>query len=85
MNNMPPHEFVTHWVANSMCHQDSGLMDRYVWMSDSLTIDPIFCMDYDETGGRYSILDEGKLIFGSKYKLNIPSEEEPASEIFMER
>jgi hypothetical protein len=42
-------------------------------------------MDYDETGGRYSILDEGKLIFGSKYKLNIPSEEEPASEIFMER
>jgi len=38
------HEFVTHRVANSMSHQDSGQMDRYVWMSDTPTFDPILLL-----------------------------------------
>lgn len=65
MNIIPSHEFITHRVANSMCHQDSGLMDRYVWMADNLTIDPIFCTDKDEVVARYSILNERKQIFAS--------------------
>jgi len=63
MNIMYPHEFVTHRVAKLMSHKYTGQLDRYVRMADSLTIDPIFCIDCDETGGRYSILDEQKQIF----------------------
>ena len=60
MNNMPPHEFVTHWVTNSMCRQDSGQIDRYDWMSDNPIIEPNLCTDKDEVVVNYSILHEGK-------------------------
>jgi len=65
MNIIPSHEFVTHWVANSMSHQDSGQMDRYVWMSDSPTIDPILFTENNSADRRYSILHEQKQIFAS--------------------
>jgi hypothetical protein len=66
MNNIPYHEFVTHRVANSKSHQDSGQMDRDVRMADSLTIDSILCSEKNYADRRYSILHEQKLIFASK-------------------
>ena len=85
MNNIPYNEFVTHWVANLMSYKDTGQMVRKVRMSDLPTIYPFFCMDKDEVVARYSILHEGKQIFGSKYMLSIPSEEELLAYILMER
>jgi hypothetical protein len=63
MNNIPYHEFVTHRVANSKSHQDSGQLIRKVRMSDIPTIDPIFFTDKNETVAKYSILNEQKQIF----------------------
>jgi len=65
MNIIPSHEFVTHRVANSKSHQDSGQMDRYVWMSDTPTFDPILCTEKNEPARSYSILHEQKQIFAS--------------------
>ena len=65
MNNIPYNEFVTHWVANLMCHQDSGQIGRYIWMADSPTIDPIFLSDKNELVVKNSILHDQKQIFTS--------------------
>jgi len=59
------HEFVTHRVANSKSHQDSGQMDRDVRMSDIPTIDSPFCIEMKEPARRYSILHGQKQIFAS--------------------
>ena len=64
-------------------------MYMYVRMFDDLkrgqddnpTIGIILCADKDETIVKYSILDESRQIFASKYKLVLPSEEELAAEI----
>jgi hypothetical protein len=85
MNNIPYNEFVTHWVANSKSHQDSGQMVRKVRMSDLPTIDSPFCIEMNKPSRRYSILHERKQIFASKYMLYLPSEEELGLNILMER
>ena len=64
-------------------------MYMYVRMFDDLkrgqddnpTIGIILCADKDETIVKYSILDESRQIFASRYKLVLPSEEELAAEI----
>jgi hypothetical protein len=64
-------------------------MDMYVRMFDDLkrgnddnpTIGIILCADKDETIAKYSVLEESRQIFASKYKLVLPTEEELATEL----
>lgn len=67
-------------------------MDMYVRMFDELkkgkednpTIGLILCTDKSETMVKYSVLNENKQIFASKYKTVLPSEEELANMISLE-
>lgn len=69
--------------TDKLTHQDIGQMEMYVRMFDDLkrqpddnpTIGIILCKDKDETLVKYSVLNEAKQIFASKYKLILPSEE----------
>lgn len=73
----------------SLKHQDIGQMDMYVRMFDSLkkcnddnpTVGIIFCTDKDESIVKYSVLNESKQIFASKYRTILPTEEELAAEL----
>ena len=51
---------------------------------DNPTIGIIGCTDKSETIGKYSILQESKQIFASKYKTVLPTEEERADMIAKE-
>jgi len=70
-------------------HGDISQMDMYVRMFDSLkrgeddnpTIGIILCTDKSETIVKYSILNESKQLFASKYKTVLPTEEELAAMI----
>jgi predicted nuclease of restriction endonuclease-like (RecB) superfamily len=74
--------------TQKLTHQDIGQMDMYVRMFDDLkrgeddnpTIGIILCTDKDETIVKYSILEESRRIFASKYQLILPTEEELAAE-----
>jgi hypothetical protein len=46
-----------------------------------LLIGIILCADKDETIVKYSVLEESRRIFASKYKLILPTEEELAAEL----
>lgn len=67
-------------------HSDIGQMDMYVRMFDNLkrsqddnpTLGIILCQDKSETMVKYSVLNENKQIFASKYQTILPSEEELA-------
>lgn len=69
--------------TDRLTHQDIGQMEMYVRMFDDLkrqsddnpTIGIILCKDKDETLVKYSVLNEARQIFASKYKLVLPSEE----------
>jgi predicted nuclease of restriction endonuclease-like (RecB) superfamily len=75
--------------TTALTHQDIGQMDMYVRMFDDLkrgmddnpTIGIILCADKDDTIVRYSVLNESKQIFASKYLTVLPSEEELSAEI----
>lgn len=75
--------------TNKLTHQDIGQMDMYVRMFDDLkrgeddnpTIGIILCTDKDETIVRYSVLNESKQIFASKYRTVLPTEEELEREL----
>lgn len=68
---------------------DIGQMDMYVRMFDALkrgeddnpTIGIILCAEKDETMVKYSVLQENKQLFASKYKTLLPTEEELAEMI----
>ncbi len=70
-------------------HQDVGQMDMYVRMFDNLrkgnddnpTLGIIFCADKDESIVKYSVLNESKQIFASRYKMVLPTEEELCAEL----
>lgn len=70
-------------------HQDVGQMDMYLRMydervrgnDDNPTIGIILCSETDEDIARYSILNENKQLYASKYMLYMPSEEELRNEI----
>jgi len=74
-------------------HQDVGQMDMYVRMFDDLkksnddnpTIGILLCSETDNTIVKYSVLNESKQLFASKYLLYLPTEEELASAIEEER
>ncbi|MGL4875273.1 MAG: PDDEXK nuclease domain-containing protein [Clostridium sp.] len=76
-----------------LTHQDIGQMDFYVRYyekeikgeDDNPTIGIILCSEKNETIVKYSILDESKQIYASKYMLYMPTEEELKREINKER
>ena len=74
-------------------HSDVGQMDGYVRMFDGLftapddnpTIGLILCSEKCDTVARYSVLNDRKQIFASKYLPNLPSEAQLKAEIEKER
>lgn len=79
--------------TGKLSHQDIGQVDMYVRMFDDLkkahddnpTIGIILCADKDETIVKYSVLNENKQLFASKYLAYLPSEEELQRLIHKER
>lgn len=72
-----------------LTHQDVGQMDMYIRMFDDIkkgpddnpTIGILLCADKDETIVKYSVLNESKQIFASKYLPYLPTEEELKREL----
>ncbi len=79
--------------VGKLTHQDIGQMDGYVRMyedkykveGDNPTIGLILCSEKNEAVARYSVLNEGKRLFASKYKLVLPNEEQLRRELERER
>ena len=76
-----------------LTHQDIGQMDGYVRMyeehgkveGDNPTIGLILCSEKNEAIARYSVLNDNKQLFASKYMLYLPTEEELKRELERER
>jgi predicted nuclease of restriction endonuclease-like (RecB) superfamily len=74
---------------DKLTHQDIGQMDFYVRYydnelkseSDNPTIGIILCSDKKDTIVKYSVLNDKKNLFASKYQLYLPTEEELIKEI----
>jgi predicted nuclease of restriction endonuclease-like (RecB) superfamily len=79
--------------VGELTHADVGQMDGYVRMYDGLfavpddnpTIGLILCTEKNETVARYSVLNDRRQIFASKYMLCLPSEEQLRHEVERER
>lgn len=79
--------------TGELTHQDIGQMDMYVRLyedkykspDDNPTIGIILCTEKDHTVAKYSVLNESRQLFASKYRLYLPSEEELRAEIERER
>ena len=75
--------------TGKLTHQDIGQLDMYVRMYDDLkkqendnpTIGLLLCTETDGTIIKYSVLNDNKNIFASKYVNYLPSEEELINEI----
>lgn len=76
-----------------LTHRDVGQMDGYVRLfedrfkvpGDNPTIGLILCSDKSEAVAKYSVLNEGRQIFASKYLQFLPSEQELMLEIARDR
>jgi len=79
--------------VGTLSYKDVGQMDGYVRMFDDLytteddnpTIGLILCSEKNEAVARYSVLNERKQIFASKYMLYLPTEDELKIELERER
>ena len=79
--------------TGKLTHQDVGQMDMYVRMFDNLqkgkddnpTVGLILCTEKDKAIVKYSVLNENKQLFASKYMLYLPTEDELAHEIVREK
>ena len=79
--------------TGKLTHQDVGQMDMYVRMFDDLergkdnnpTVGLILCTEKDKAIVKYSVLNENKQLFASKYMLYLPSEEELVKELEREK
>jgi predicted nuclease of restriction endonuclease-like (RecB) superfamily len=79
--------------TGKLTHQDIGQMDMYVRLfedrvtteGDNPTIGIILCTEKDETVVRYSVLNDSRQLFASRYTLYLPSEQELVAEIERER
>ena len=75
--------------TEKLTHQDIGQMDFYVRYfenevkqnDDNPTIGIILCSEKNETIVKYSMLNDGKSVFASKYKLYLPKKEELIAEL----
>ena len=78
---------------HKLTHQDVGQMDMYVRMyeekkrrvDDNPTIGLILCTENNHTVAKYSVLNDSKQLFASKYMLELPSEEELRLQVEKER
>lgn len=78
---------------HKLSHQDVGQMDMYVRLyeeqkrraDDNPTIGLILCSERNNTVAKYSVLNESKQLFASKYLTELPSEEELQRELERER
>ncbi|MDP2752568.1 MAG: PDDEXK nuclease domain-containing protein [Rhodocyclaceae bacterium] len=76
-----------------LTHADVGQMDGYVRLyedrfkipGDNPTIGLLLCSDKGEAVAKYSILNENRQVFASKYLPNLPTEEQLRLEIEKER
>lgn len=76
-----------------LTHQDVGQMDGYVRLfedrfkvpGDNPTIGLILCSDKSEAVAKYSVLNDRKQIFASKYMQYLPTEEDLRIELARER
>ena len=76
-----------------LTHGDVGQMDSYIRMFDALykndddnpTIGIILCSQKNEAIVKYSVLNDAKQVFASKYRFTLPSAEELQREIEEER
>ena len=76
-----------------LTHQDIGQMDSYIRIFDELqkgeddnpTIGIILCSEKNEAIAKYSVLNDGKQLFASKYQFTLPTAEELQKYIENER
>ncbi len=76
-----------------LTHEDIGKMDFYVRYfekeekpaNDNPTIGLIMCSAKNDALVRYTLLEDSKQIFASRYKLYLPTEEELRRELEHER
>ena len=76
-----------------LTHGDVGQMDSYIRMFDSMykndddnpTLGIILCSQKNEAIARYSVLNDAKQIFASKYQLTLPTIDELQREMEEER
>lgn len=81
--------FLIDLKTTTISHQDIGQMDMYIRMFDELkrsdgdnpTIGLLLCADTGKDIARYSILNDSKQLFASKYLTFMPTEEELRREI----
>jgi len=79
--------------VGDLSHQDIGQMQMYVNYyhreitseNENPPIGIILCSDKSEAVVRYTLPEENRQIFASRYKLYLPTEEELAAEIVRER
>ena len=79
--------------VGKLTHQDIGQMDFYARYfekeekldGDNPIIGLILCSDKNETMVKYTLLEDSKQLFASKYKLYLPTEEELKEELERER
>lgn len=79
--------------VKELSHEDIGQMDMYVRLyedkyksaDDNPTIGLILCTHKDHTIVKYSVLNDNKQLFASKYMLYLPTEEELKAELEREK
>jgi predicted nuclease of restriction endonuclease-like (RecB) superfamily len=79
--------------THELTHDDIGQMDMYVryfedkvrQQDDNPTIGLILCTEKNKTVVKYSLLNDSKQIFASKYKTYLPTERQLKNEIERER
>jgi predicted nuclease of restriction endonuclease-like (RecB) superfamily len=79
--------------SGDLTHQDIGQMDMYVRVfedrvkggDDNPTVGLILCSEKDRSLVKYSVLNESRQLFASKYRSFLPSEEELRVELDRER
>lgn len=79
--------------AKELSHEDIGQMDMYVRLyedkykapDDNPTIGLILSTFKDQTIAKYSVLNDSKQLFASRYQLYLPSEEELREELEREK
>ena len=85
--------FLIDLKTTQISHQDVGQMDMYIRMYDSLkrtegdhpTIGLLLCSDTSDDRARYSVLHGSDQIFQAKYLTYLPSKEELAREIEIQK
>lgn len=79
--------------TGKLTHQDVGQMDTYIRVfedkikqpTDNPTIGLVLCSEKNKALAKYSLLNDNKQIFASKYYTQLPTEEELQNEIERER